>query len=178
MEKDELLHRREDLSPRQRFARFFPSGFKPVVFIKPYAGLCFWPVLEHASPLQRLLHQSNCIGIILLLIFLHSGLCGGFIYRKVTKESLVETSSNITESLMSISRMMAEQVKQSEDAIGLLGKEHASKLALCSRSGVKNRPRQVMFLPIHLPPSLSPYLPISQLPPREQCRKPTRSLKT
>ncbi|KAM7374536.1 hypothetical protein PAMP_007186 [Pampus punctatissimus] len=29
--------------------------------------------------------------------------------RKVTKESLVETSSNITESLMSISRMMAEQ---------------------------------------------------------------------
>ncbi|XP_075887934.1 vesicle transport protein SEC20-like isoform X2 [Nelusetta ayraudi] len=40
--------------------------------------------------------------------------------RKATKESLVETSSNITESLMSISRMMAEQVKQSEDAIGLL----------------------------------------------------------
>ncbi|KAL7390010.1 hypothetical protein ABVT39_013369 [Epinephelus coioides] len=40
--------------------------------------------------------------------------------RKVTKESLVETSSNITESLMSISRMMAEQVKQSEDTIGTL----------------------------------------------------------
>lgn len=42
--------------------------------------------------------------------------------RKVTKESLVETSGNITESLMSISRMMAEQVKQSEDTIGSLGK--------------------------------------------------------
>ncbi|XP_070839049.1 vesicle transport protein SEC20 isoform X1 [Chaetodon trifascialis] len=40
--------------------------------------------------------------------------------RKATKESLVETSSNITESLMSISRMMAEQVKQSEDTIGTL----------------------------------------------------------
>ncbi|XP_068457056.1 vesicle transport protein SEC20 isoform X1 [Clinocottus analis] len=40
--------------------------------------------------------------------------------RKATKESLVETSSNITESLMSMSRMMAEQVKQSEDTIGTL----------------------------------------------------------
>uniref|UniRef100_A0A3Q3KWY6 BCL2 interacting protein 1b n=1 Tax=Labrus bergylta TaxID=56723 RepID=A0A3Q3KWY6_9LABR len=40
--------------------------------------------------------------------------------RKATKESLVETSSNITESLMSISRMMAEQVKQSEDTISTL----------------------------------------------------------
>lgn len=40
--------------------------------------------------------------------------------RKVTKESLVETSSNITESLMSISRMMAEQVKQTEDTISTL----------------------------------------------------------
>ncbi|XP_072231613.1 vesicle transport protein SEC20 [Leuresthes tenuis] len=40
--------------------------------------------------------------------------------RKATKESLVETSSNITESLMSISRMMAEQVNQSEDTIGSL----------------------------------------------------------
>lgn len=41
--------------------------------------------------------------------------------RKVTKENLVETNSNITESLMSISRMMAEQVKQSEDSINTLG---------------------------------------------------------
>ncbi|TMS14321.1 Vesicle transport protein SEC20 [Larimichthys crocea] len=40
--------------------------------------------------------------------------------RKATKESLVETSSNITESLMSISRLMAEQVKQSEDTISTL----------------------------------------------------------
>ncbi|XP_070773587.1 vesicle transport protein SEC20 isoform X1 [Enoplosus armatus] len=40
--------------------------------------------------------------------------------RKATKECLVETSSNITESLMSISRMMSEQVKQTEDTIGTL----------------------------------------------------------
>ncbi|XP_074468302.1 vesicle transport protein SEC20 isoform X2 [Sebastes fasciatus] len=40
--------------------------------------------------------------------------------RKATKESLVETSGNITENLMSMSRMMAEQVKQSEDTIGTL----------------------------------------------------------
>ncbi|XP_016897049.1 vesicle transport protein SEC20 [Cynoglossus semilaevis] len=51
-------------------------------------------------------------------------LCGGenhtVRHRKATKESLVETSSNITESLMSVSRLMAEQVKQSEDTIGSL----------------------------------------------------------
>ncbi|KAM4620531.1 vesicle transport protein SEC20 [Polymixia lowei] len=40
--------------------------------------------------------------------------------RKATKESLVQTSSDITESLMSISRMMSEQVMQSEDTIGTL----------------------------------------------------------
>ncbi|XP_028840233.1 vesicle transport protein SEC20 [Denticeps clupeoides] len=37
--------------------------------------------------------------------------------RKATKENMVQTSSNITESLMSISRMMAQQVKQSEETI-------------------------------------------------------------
>ncbi|XP_029029005.2 LOW QUALITY PROTEIN: vesicle transport protein SEC20 [Betta splendens] len=51
---------------------------------------------------------------------LHGGDSPSTRQRKVTKESLVETSSNITESLMSISRMMAEQVKQSEDSIGTL----------------------------------------------------------
>ncbi|KAF5898416.1 vesicle transport protein SEC20, partial [Clarias magur] len=40
--------------------------------------------------------------------------------RKATKESLASTSSDITESLMSISRMMAQQVKQSEETIGTL----------------------------------------------------------
>ncbi|KAF7702347.1 vesicle transport protein SEC20 [Silurus meridionalis] len=40
--------------------------------------------------------------------------------RKVTKESLVQTSSDITESLMSISRMMSQQVKQSEETISTL----------------------------------------------------------
>ncbi|CAL1573171.1 unnamed protein product [Knipowitschia caucasica] len=51
---------------------------------------------------------------------LHKGEANSLRQRKVTKESLVESSSDITESLMSISRMMAEQVKQSEDAIGTL----------------------------------------------------------
>ncbi|XP_037543845.1 vesicle transport protein SEC20 [Nematolebias whitei] len=40
--------------------------------------------------------------------------------RRATKESVVETSSNFTESLMSISRMMSQQVKQTEDTIGTL----------------------------------------------------------
>ncbi|KAL0994722.1 hypothetical protein UPYG_G00126290 [Umbra pygmaea] len=40
--------------------------------------------------------------------------------RKVTKESIVQTSSDITESLMSISRMMAQSVSQSEASIGTL----------------------------------------------------------
>ncbi|KAG7515367.1 hypothetical protein JOB18_006403 [Solea senegalensis] len=51
---------------------------------------------------------------------LHGGDNHSIRQRKATKESLVETSSDITESLMSISRMMAEQVKQSEDTIGTL----------------------------------------------------------
>ncbi|XP_035033794.1 vesicle transport protein SEC20 [Hippoglossus stenolepis] len=40
--------------------------------------------------------------------------------RKATKENIVENSSSITDSLMSISRLMSEQVKQSEDTIGTL----------------------------------------------------------
>ncbi|XP_072524333.1 vesicle transport protein SEC20 [Salminus brasiliensis] len=40
--------------------------------------------------------------------------------RKLTKESLAQTSSDITESLMSISRMMSQQVKQSEETITTL----------------------------------------------------------
>ncbi|XP_023392917.1 vesicle transport protein SEC20 isoform X1 [Pteropus vampyrus] len=40
--------------------------------------------------------------------------------RKTTKESLAQTSSTITESLMGISRMMAQQVQQSEEAMQTL----------------------------------------------------------
>ncbi|KAJ8348107.1 hypothetical protein SKAU_G00266960 [Synaphobranchus kaupii] len=40
--------------------------------------------------------------------------------RKTTKESLAKTSSDITESLMSISRMMSQQVQQSDETIGSL----------------------------------------------------------
>ncbi|KAF7696922.1 hypothetical protein HF521_005340 [Silurus meridionalis] len=48
--------------------------------------------------------------------------------RQATKESMVETSSNITESLMSISRMMSQQVKQSEESIGTLATSSRSVL--------------------------------------------------
>ncbi|KAF4104649.1 vesicle transport protein SEC20 [Onychostoma macrolepis] len=41
-------------------------------------------------------------------------------HRKMTKESLAQTSSGITESLMSISRMMAQQVQQSEETMSTL----------------------------------------------------------
>ncbi|XP_047441282.1 vesicle transport protein SEC20-like [Mugil cephalus] len=37
--------------------------------------------------------------------------------RKMTKEDLAQTSSDITENLMNISRMMAQQVQQSEETI-------------------------------------------------------------
>ncbi|XP_046899324.1 vesicle transport protein SEC20 isoform X2 [Hypomesus transpacificus] len=50
---------------------------------------------------------------------LHGG-DGNIRQRKATKKSLVQTSSDITESLMSISRMMSQQVEQSEDTIGTL----------------------------------------------------------
>lgn len=39
----------------------------------------------------------------------------------MTKEGLAQTTSDITESLMSISRMMAQQVQQSEETITTLG---------------------------------------------------------
>uniref|UniRef100_A0A3B3RFD5 BCL2 interacting protein 1 n=1 Tax=Paramormyrops kingsleyae TaxID=1676925 RepID=A0A3B3RFD5_9TELE len=41
--------------------------------------------------------------------------------RKTTKESLAQTTSDITESLMNISRMMSQQVQQSEETMSSLG---------------------------------------------------------
>ena len=58
--------------------------------------------------------------------------------RKATKESLVHTSSDITESLMSISRMMAEQVHHSEDTVGSLGK---ALLLLFQPLAARRKPR-------------------------------------
>lgn len=46
-------------------------------------------------------------------------------FRKTAKESLAQTSSTITESLMGISRMMSQQVQQSEEAMQTLGKARA-----------------------------------------------------
>ncbi|XP_059846147.1 vesicle transport protein SEC20 [Hypanus sabinus] len=40
--------------------------------------------------------------------------------RKMTKEGLVQTASSITESLMTISRMMSQQVQQSEESVQTL----------------------------------------------------------
>nr|XP_012620959.1 vesicle transport protein SEC20 isoform X2 [Microcebus murinus] len=48
--------------------------------------------------------------------------------RKTTKESLAQTSSTITESLMGISRMMSQQVQQSEEAMQTLGVTQVSHL--------------------------------------------------
>uniref|UniRef100_A0ABI7YXD5 Sec20 C-terminal domain-containing protein n=1 Tax=Felis catus TaxID=9685 RepID=A0ABI7YXD5_FELCA len=47
--------------------------------------------------------------------------------RKTTKESLAQTSSSITESLMGISRMMSQQVQQSEEAMQTLVSSPASQ---------------------------------------------------
>lgn len=43
------------------------------------------------------------------------------LFRKTTKEGLAQTSTDITKNLMSISRMMAQQVNQSEETITTLG---------------------------------------------------------
>lgn len=62
-----------------------------------------------------------CVGFLvamLVLTFLPSLRA----FRKTTKESLAQTSSAITESLMGISRMMSQQVQQSEEAMQTLGK--------------------------------------------------------
>ncbi|KAG9346855.1 hypothetical protein JZ751_007204 [Albula glossodonta] len=63
--------------------------------------------------------------------------------RKTTKESLARTSSDITESLMSVSRMMAQQVQQSEETI--------SSLAMSSRTVLEtNEEFKAMTGTIHL----------------------------
>lgn len=107
-------------------------------------------------------------------------LCVYFCLRRATKETLVETSSSITESLMSISRMMAEQVNQSEDTIGTLGKKTLFFNAFVSFCQlVQCFPVKILIVStktFHLQcPS-----PISspQPPPPGRCRKPTRSSET
>uniref|UniRef100_A0A8C0PJP7 BCL2 interacting protein 1 n=1 Tax=Canis lupus familiaris TaxID=9615 RepID=A0A8C0PJP7_CANLF len=78
--------------------------------------------------------------------------------RKTTKESLAQTSSAITESLMGISRMMSQQVQQSEEAMQTLGK---------ARSGVRNFSQRLQFQSPcpgtchHALPPLSPSPPSS-----------------
>ena len=55
-----------------------------------------------------------------------------FLYRTFNKENLAKTSSNITQDLMSIARMMEGQVKQSEADMQILGvfknEQHLSTL--------------------------------------------------
>ncbi|XP_037636849.1 vesicle transport protein SEC20 isoform X2 [Sebastes umbrosus] len=49
-----------------------------------------------------------------------NGSDGALRQRKMTKEGLAQTTSDITENLMSISRMMSQQVQQSEDTMTTL----------------------------------------------------------
>ncbi|XP_036983825.2 vesicle transport protein SEC20 isoform X1 [Artibeus jamaicensis] len=74
--------------------------------------------------------------------------------RKTTKEGLAQTSSSITESLMGISRMMSQQVQQSEEAMQTLGlrarRAHASDCSPCSPSSPCRRtppPRRHLAVP-------------------------------
>ncbi|XP_076206504.1 vesicle transport protein SEC20 isoform X3 [Aptenodytes patagonicus] len=53
--------------------------------------------------------------------------------RKTTKESLAESAGNITESLMGISRMMSQQVQQSEETVQTLVKLFCTRMKLLSR---------------------------------------------
>lgn len=75
-------------------------------------------------------------------------LCVCVCLRRATKETLVETSSSITESLMSISRMMAEQVNQSEDTIGTLGKKKLFFPCVCVLLCVVSLWESLLFLPV------------------------------
>uniref|UniRef100_A0AC11DLT3 BCL2 interacting protein 1 n=1 Tax=Ovis aries TaxID=9940 RepID=A0AC11DLT3_SHEEP len=62
-----------------------------------------------------------------------------FRQRKTAKESLAQTSSAITESLMGISRMMSQQVQQSEEAMQTLahyGYDVCNLLQNCSGAGI------------------------------------------
>lgn len=51
---------------------------------------------------------------------------------------MAQTSSTITESLMGISRMMSQQVQQSEEAMQTLGKERS-----CSRAHTQTVPQDM-----------------------------------
>lgn len=104
-------------------------------------------------------------------------LCVCVCLRRATKETLVETSSSITESLMSISRMMAEQVNQSEDTIGTLGKKKLF-FSMCLCPFVCCFPVRILIVSTNIShlqcfSSSSP-----QPPPPGRCRKPTRSSET
>lgn len=68
-----------------------------------------------SSPYQQHFPRVSKTKIYLFL------LCFFSLFRKTTKESLAESASNITESLMGISRMMSQQVQQSEETVQTLG---------------------------------------------------------
>lgn len=76
--------------------------------------------------------------------------------RKTTKESLAQTSSSITESLMGISRVMSQQVQQSEEAMQTLGNVGGSRML--PPGGAAAEPLA------HTLPQAPPPLPPAQLP--------------
>ncbi|XP_023371158.1 vesicle transport protein SEC20 isoform X2 [Otolemur garnettii] len=65
--------------------------------------------------------------------------------RKTTKESLAQTSSTITESLMGISRMMSQQVQQSEEAMQTLAPVSGSVQLLSTGTGCQAEPHPCLL---------------------------------
>lgn len=95
-------------------------------------------------------------------------------HRKMTKEGLAQTTSDITENLMSISRMMAQQVQQSEESMTSLGTWRKSNLTRGLR-----RPSSSSFhttcacvcWTLHV-------FSCPQRPPRGRSKRPTTSSRT
>lgn len=89
---------------------FFGNSAKNVTSshaIKPGCIFCTQSTAEHSCCTKETILS---LGVFFFCFF-----------RKTTKESLAESASNITESLMSISRMMSQQVQQSEETVQTLG---------------------------------------------------------
>lgn len=79
--------------------------------VKPVCVFCTQSTAVLSCSTQRHNFIPSCFSVFFFSSF----------FRKTTKESLAESASNITESLMGISRMMSQQVQQSEETVQTLG---------------------------------------------------------
>lgn len=77
--------------------------------------------------------------------------------RKTAKENLAQTSSTITENLMGISRVMSQQVQQSEEAMQTLGNAGLEGKLL---PGHRHLPQAPLPRPRRLP---CPRLPVASV---------------